>query len=176
MKTHIAVIGTLPMLLCAAVAGAQLQTLTPPPLKMGLWQSTVTMQMAGMPNMPAGAASPLGKPMMRQYCIDSSSWQKAMITSQQQQQTADCSMTNVQQDAHHLAFDEACSAKGGMTVSVHMQMTWDNDESAHGAFTSKVTGGSQAAQAMAMNLTVDSKFVSADCGGLKPGESKSVNQ
>lgn len=166
---------TLPLLFCAAVAGAQMQTLKPPPLKMGLWQSTVTMQMAGMPNMPAGTAGPMGKPTTRQYCMDQGSWQKAMITSQQSMQRANCTMANVDQDTHHLAFDESCSVQGGMNMTMHMQMTWDNDESLHGTSTSKMTGP-QFPQGMTMDMTIDSKFVSADCGGLPPGQSKAVTQ
>lgn len=175
MNPRITGIAALPLLFCAAVASAQMTTLNPPPLKMGLWQSTVAMQMAGMPNMPAGAAGAMGKPTTRQYCMDPGSWQKAMVTSQQSMQKANCTMSNIDQDSHHMAFDESCSVQGGMNMTMHMQMTWEGDESVHGTSTSKMTGP-QFPQGMTMDMTIDSKFVSADCGGLQPGQSKPVTQ
>jgi hypothetical protein len=169
------VLTTLPLLFCVAVAGAQMTALNPPPLKKGLWQSTVTMQMGGLPNMPAGAAGPLGKPTTRQYCMEPGSWQKGMTSSQQAMQKMNCTMSNLEQDTHHFAFDQSCSGQGGMSMTMHVQMAWDGDTNVHGTSTSKMTGP-QFPQGMTMDMTIDSKFMGADCGGLQPGQSKPMTQ
>jgi len=58
MKLRLLSPAFLPLLLSfAALAAAQIPTIAPPPIKMGLWQSSVTVNMSGIeqPNMPSGA-------------------------------------------------------------------------------------------------------------------------
>ncbi len=165
------------LFLCAVAllsARAAAQT-TPavPPVKMGLWQSEVTIQMSGIPNAPAGAMPP--RTISQEACMTSDSWKKAMQGLQGQQQAVDCSVSNMQQDAHHFTFDEQCSAQQGLTTNVHVDMQLDSDEGMHGS-AAVTMNGPGVPQGMTMNSTITSKYLSDDCGDLKPGEQKTLPQ
>jgi hypothetical protein len=174
MNPHIALRTTLPLLFCSAVVSAQIDTVNPPPVKMGLWQTTVTMQFSGMPNMPGGM--PASKPIVTQSCMTPDSWQKGMTTMQEhlQRQKAQCSTAKLQQQGNKFIFDEQCS-QSGMSSSVHVEWTVDNQETMHGESNSQMTGGAFA-QGMTVHGTLNSKFLSSDCGNVKPGEGKAVQQ
>jgi hypothetical protein len=157
-----------------AFAAAQETTPTPPPIKMGLWQSSVTVNMAGMmPNAPAGAGGSMTH--INQSCMTPDSWRDAFRNMQQrrQQATANCSTANVSQDAHQMTFDMSCSGQQGVSTNVHVQMFLDSQEAMHGNATVKMSGPSFP-QGMSMTSTIASKFLSSDCGDVKPGESKPV--
>jgi hypothetical protein len=176
MNLRLASLASLPLLLSfAAFAAAQTQApaLTPPPIKMGLWQSSVTVNMGGMPNMPAGAGGSYTH--VNQSCMTPDSWKNAFRSMQQhhQQTTASCTAANVNQDAHQVTVDMDCSGEQGYATSIHVKMVLDSEEAMHGNATVKMTG-SAFPQGMSMNSTITSKFVNADCGDVKPGESKPV--
>ena len=163
---------TLPLLFCSAVICAQGLSAAPP-MKMGLWQSSVQMSgMQGMPNMPGIA----GKPIVNQSCMTLESWQKSMSQMQsRQQQNANCAPAKVLQDAHKVSFDVECTAQQGYNTSVHVEMLLDSDEAMHGTSTVRTTGPAFP-QGMSITASITSKYLGADCGSLKPGESKPVNQ
>jgi hypothetical protein len=153
----------------AALASAQ--TITPPPMKMGLWQSEVTIQMSGMPN---GMSMP-PRTMVSQSCLTPDTWKDSLRSMQNRQRnpSADCTTANVQQDGHHYSADVQCSTAQGMSGTIHVDMQFDSDESMHGTTTANF-GGGNAPQGMSMNSTIKSKFMSSDCGDVKPGQGKMV--
>jgi hypothetical protein len=179
MKLRLLSPAFLPLLLSfAALAAAQIPTIAPPPIKMGLWQSSVTVNMSGMPNnpnMPSGAG---GGSMthVNQSCMTPNSWRDAFRNMQQRRQqaaSANCSTLNVSQDAHQVTFDMNCSSQQGFTSNVHVQMLLDSEEAMHGNATVKMSGPNFP-QGMSMTSIITSKFVSSDCGDVKPGQSKPV--
>jgi hypothetical protein len=178
MKFRIAPAATLSLLISlAGLAAAQDPTsnLTPPPIRMGLWQSSVTVDMSAMSGMPAGAPSG-SMTHVNQSCMTPDTWKNAFHSMQQRQQQAqaNCSTANVQQDAHQLTVDMDCSMQQGYSSNIHVQMFLDSDSAMHGHATVKMSGPSFP-QGMSMSSAISSKFVSSDCGDVKPGESKPVH-
>ncbi len=182
MKFRAASLAPLALFLaCAALVSAQSTVpitptppITPPPIKMGLWQSSVSVNMAGMmPNAPSGAGGSMTH--VNQSCMTPDSWRDAFRNMQQrrQQATANCSTANVSQDAHQMTFDMNCSGQQGINTNVHVQMFLDSEESMHGNATVKMSGPNFP-QGMSMTSTIASKFLSSDCGDVKPGQSKPV--
>jgi hypothetical protein len=175
MKLRLAAVATLPLLLSfAALAAAQ--TLEPPPIKMGLWQTESSTSVDGMP-----ADSPMAQAMTRgghdnvsQGCLTPETWKNEFQHMQQQRRDADCNQSNLQQDSHHIAFDEQCGGQSGYTSNVHFEMLIDDTENAHGHAEVKMSGPAFP-QGMTMHMTMKSKYLSSDCGSIKPGEGKTIH-
>jgi hypothetical protein len=150
----------------AAVTSAQ----TPPPLKMGLWEHQVTVQMSGMPN---GMDS--SHTIVKQSCFTPDTWKNTLQNMQQHPPAGglSCSTSNMQQDPHHIAFDVQCStsAQPAFTTNMHIEMNFDSDESMHGS-TATTMSGPNMPQGMSVNTVIKSKFVSSDCGSVKPDGEK----
>lgn len=137
-----------------------------PPLKMGLWQSEVTVEMSGL---PSGTGAP--RTVVKQHCMTEDGWKKSMQDMQGQQNNANCKMSNLQQDEHHLSFDENCTSQQNYSVTAHIDMHLDSEEEMHGTASMNMSG-SGLPQAMSMKSTIRSKFLKSDCGDLKPGDQR----
>lgn len=163
-------LATLALLLSLpALASAQ----SAPPIKMGLWEHSVTLNMSGMPDGMSGSSHTI----TNQTCMSNDTWKQALQSMQghrQQANAANCTTSNVQQDSHHFAFDVACTAQQGMNTKMHLDMTLDNEDIMHGTMSTTMSG-SNIPQGMSMTATINSKFVSSDCGSLKPGEQKNTS-
>lgn len=160
-----------PALLLLMASAAATSAQTPPPLKMGLWEHHVTVQMSGMPN---GDNS--SRTVVRQSCFTPDTWKNSLQEMQSHRQMGglSCSTSNMQQDARHIAFDVQCAAAAaqqGITTNIHVEMNFDSDESMHGSTTTRVSGPNMP-QGMSVNTTIKSKFVSSDCGTLKPDQQR----
>jgi Protein of unknown function (DUF3617) len=154
----------------AALASGQ--TITPPPMKMGLWQTEVTMEMSGMPN---GAGMP-PRTITTQTCMTPDTWKNSLGNAQNRMRNmpASCTTSNVQEDSHHYTADVQCTAQQGFSTTAHIDMHFDSDESMHGTTNTTMSGGNTGMN-MTMNSTIKSKFMSSDCGDVKPGQGKMVN-
>ncbi len=156
------------ILLIVFTAGISAQT--PPPLKMGLWEHQVTVQMSGMPN---GMDST--RTVVKQSCFTPDTWKNSLQQMQSRPKPGglSCSTSNMQQDVHHIAFDVQCStsAPPAFTTNMHIEMNFDSEESMHGSTTTTMSGPNMP-QGMSVNTTIKSKFVNSDCGNLKPDEQK----
>lgn len=164
MKPSFAVSALLPLLFaCAAVSSAQ----GPPPIKMGLWEHDVTVQMSGMPNGGDSSHS-----MTTQSCYTPNTWRTALQNMQNRRQMPNttCNTSNLQQDAHHVAFDIQCSGTGqaAFNTTLHVEMQFDSDESMHGSTTTKISSPNMSQGGMTMTSTIKSKFLGSDCGNVKP--------
>jgi len=161
------------LLAFTAFASAQDATPAPPPIKMGLWQSSVTVNMSNMPNMPNGGSMT----HVNQSCMTPDSWKDAFRNMQQrrQQASANCTAANVSRDAHQLTIDMSCSSTQGFNTNIHVQMFLDNESAMHGTAVTKMSGPNFP-QGMVVNSTISSRFVSSDCGDVKPGEGRTVEQ
>ncbi|MGA8160800.1 MAG: DUF3617 domain-containing protein [Acidobacteriaceae bacterium] len=173
MKLRFLILATLPLLV--SVASLAAQTIEPPPIKMGLWQSEITTTMEGMPNLPSGHAMAAGHTVVTQGCLTTDSWKKEMQGMQGRMRNTQCTMSNFQQDSHHVSFDESCSAsQAGFANTMHFEMLIDDTENGHGHADMKMTGPNLPA-GMAMHMTMKTKYLSADCGDVKPGEGKVIH-
>lgn len=171
MNIPLARLASVPLLLIlAASAAAQTGSGSPPPIRMGLWESEVNVTMSGM---PMGDTSTVHA-SIHHSCMTSDSWKKSLENLHGSQTVPNCTTANMQQDAHKLSFDEDCSSEQGINTSVHVEMLLDSEEEMHGTVAMKMSGPAFP-QGMSANSTIHSKFVSADCGSVKPGEQKDVN-
>ena len=150
----------------ATLASSQTTHTTPavPPLRMGLWQSEITVEITGLPGSTGAPHT-----VVKRHCMTAESWKETM--QQMQNQTPGCTTSNLRQDEHHLAFDQSCSFSGGILATAHVDMQLDSNEAMHGTISMNTTGPSLP-QGMASKSTVRSKFLNSDCGDLKPGEQR----
>lgn len=161
------------MLVAASVVAAQTGAGSPPPIRMGLWQSEVSVNLSGMENLPPGAGA--DRTSVHQSCMTPDSWKKSMQAMRGQQPSrVNCTTANMQQDSHRIAFDEQCTAEQGYNTNVHVEMFLDSQEAMHGTAAVKMTGPAFQ-RPISMNSTITSKFLSKDCGDIKPGEERAVN-
>jgi hypothetical protein len=166
-------IGILPLLLTlatfSAVDAAQAQTLVPPPIKMGLWQTESSATMTGMEDSPMGKAMSGSHSNVTQGCLTPDTWKDSFQKMQNQLQN-DCKVSNMHQDAHSITFEETCTSER-YTSNVHFEGFFDDAEHMHGNVKVAMTAPSLP-QGMTMNMAMKSHYVSASCGDVKPGEGK----
>ena len=111
--------------------------------KAGLWSSTSTMAMNGMPPRTTTAT----------YCMT-----QAQVDSDKPapSENKDCTMTNTHTTGHTMSADMVC--KGSFSATGHFESTYDSETH----YTAKI---SMKMQDMALNTTVDGHWLKADCGG-----------
>ena len=151
----------------AALAGAQSKQ------KPGLWEVTATMNMAGMPQMPA---MPAGAPQMAspfaphtsQVCVT-----QAMIDKyggpNPQPPHGDCKMSDVVMKSDGMTGKITCT--GQMNVTGTVESTWPDPNTTH--TTLHMTGSMQMGQMshpIDMTMKADSTYKGPDCGNVKPIE------
>jgi hypothetical protein len=154
-----------------------------PPIKMGLWETTVNQTMTGLripPDVEARMKA-MGRPMPGstsatvQACYDEEQWRKNLgdLPSNQDRR---CTRNNIVQDSRHMSMDLVCvDANGQPTVSGHMEMIFDSREQVHGTMAMKGTQAGRPGMPVNVETRVTSHFLSLDCGGLKPGDSKVIS-
>lgn len=172
-----------PILLVAMFAAlAAAQSTTPPPVKMGLWETTVTSSMSGFQLPPdivaklkAMGRSVPGGPhtTVSQGCLTPEEWQKSM-QSMNQPPNSDCTITHREMQARKFAFDISCKSEHGGTMTGHWEMQATDEEHSHGSghLTNDATGPN--GQHFTMDMTIDSHYLSANCGDVKPGDAKII--
>ena len=182
----------LSVILPLAVPSTLLAQSAPLPVKPGLWEMSASVsrttalppeaeariaalppaQQAQVRAMMAGGAGPGGaaKPMAttRQTCITGQMSMDSLLNQAQQSPGMQCTYSNRVQTATGASFDTSCTGQMGsaqghtqfhatdaehMTSTTHMTIT----SSAHGSSNSST-----------MDITTTGKFVSADCGDVKP--------
>jgi hypothetical protein len=162
MKGAIMQLRLVRLLFPAALVFAQTTPATPP-LRMGLWQTEITVEVSGMPG-PTGTTTT----MVKRYCMKAGDWKDL---AQNPDPSAGCTIANLQQDEHHLAFDQSCRGKDGFTATAHVEMELDSKEAMHGTSSMNMT-----VPGLPHGMTSKSRFkwqyVTAECGDLKPGEQR----
>jgi Protein of unknown function (DUF3617) len=156
----------------------------PPPIKMGLWETTVTTQMSGF-QLPPDVMEKLkqmgrdvpGEPhtMVSQGCLTPDEWQKS-IEAMNKPRQSDCSVTKHGDDVRSLSFDVSCKMRNGGSITGHWEMHVVDDE--HGQGSGHMKGDQMGAngQSFSMDSTMDSHYLGADCGDVKPGEPKIIKE
>lgn len=175
-----------PLFLFVATVGARAQS-APSPIKPGLWEtqvsSTMVMQLppeveakiAAMPaaqqaqvrSMMGGGAGSAPVSTTKQVCIASGTSVDSLL-NQAQRSGSKCSVTNRVQTPDGASFDINCTMPEG-TATGHTTLHMVDAD--HVTSTSHMTVAGSA-QGRTMNMTMDgtasAKFVSADCGDVKP--------
>ncbi len=132
----------------AAILAAQ--TTAKPNVKLGLWESVMTME--GM-----GAGEP------KKVCITA---EKLATGDFDATPDTDCKRTVTSSTATSMDVTENCANKNDPTMSgigqLHIQVV--NNENVKGTLATKMSMGGRS---MTMNGTFTSKFISADCGKIK---------
>lgn len=141
--------------------------------KVGLWNVTVTMQMAGMPGMPdmsklppeAQAAMRAHGVTMNGHTITATHCMTAeevnSDTPPDMSRHKECKMTNVRAGGQSLSADMVCS--GNMQGTGHLDISFDSPE--HYTGKSSMTGTIDGRPVNNVT-TFEGRWVSADCKGM----------
>lgn len=171
MKIRIAASVTLPVLLVAAALAAapaaRAQSVQPPPVTSGLWQSTATITRGSMPGMPARGPHAT----VTESCMSPDTWKNF---GHPERLHSECAAANFHQDSHQIVMDETCKGDGGSMTKLHVEVFFDSAHSVHG--TTQITMVIPSMPNPIVNTTkFESHFVSASCGSMKPGDVKRLN-
>jgi hypothetical protein len=136
-----------------------------PPIKMGLWEMTnvSTMTATGkMADAMAQSGQPMGKPTTQsmKLCLTEDTWQKALANEAR----AGCVKSNVVMTSQKYALTMTCTV-GGNTVVANVVNLIDSPTQIHG--TVHLVSNSSMGQ-MTSDGTGTGKFLSSDCGDVKP--------
>jgi len=127
--------------------------ITPPPIKMGLWEATVTSSLAP-------------KPLKTRSCLTPQSYQDAMAHI-----PPGCTISNKTQTATSITGDLSCTLQHGGTTTGHIDVEMPDPTTVRSKIDLSI---SVQGQTMPMTLTTESHFVSADCGDVAPGQGKVI--
>ncbi|MBV8630835.1 MAG: DUF3617 domain-containing protein [Silvibacterium sp.] len=182
MIARIARISLLLALCCLAGALARAQDMpSTPPIKMGLWESTVTSTMSGITIPPEvaerlkamGRQVPGSTPhtVVTQGCMTPDEWTKTLERMNDKQ--SNCTYSNRTVTAQKISFDLSCASERGGVFTGHFEMNIDDDQHSHGSAHMKGEAGPNG-QAMTIDTTISTRFLSSDCGAVKPGDAKII--
>lgn len=119
----------------------------PPPVKMGLWESSINNGM--------------GSGTKVHVCVTAESYQEAFS-----RMPPGCTMSNTVRGRTHVSSDIACKMHDS-TSSGHFDVDFPDAESGHAVMTLNMM---IQGHPMAMTIKTDSHFVSSDCGSVLPGK------
>jgi hypothetical protein len=125
-----------------------------PPIKMGLWEKTMTMDM--------GTGTP--RKIAAKSCVSPATWQEMAGNMSKQQEG--CTINNVK-NAHGYTFTATCKTPGGGTMVTNGSETIQDSEHISSQSHSVMTTGAQKRE---MDSKSTSTFLGSDCGKVKPGE------
>jgi hypothetical protein len=136
--------------LAATVPAAIIAAQAKPNVKLGLWESVMTMEGMG-PGQP------------QKICITAAKLATGAFDETQDQ---DCKRTVTSSTAQSMDVTETCARKNdpSMTGSGTLHIQVVTPESVKGTLATKLSMGGRS---MTMNGTFTSKFISADCGTIK---------
>jgi hypothetical protein len=133
-------------------APAPLKLPSTPPVKMGLWESTV--------------GNGRGGSYKTRSCFTNDSYQKDMA-----KMPPGCTISNQAWTSHSFTADVACTMRE-TTSSGHVDVQFPDTETIHSTISVSMT---MQGQTMPMSFTTDSHFVSSDCGSIPGGETRPVH-
>lgn len=123
-----------------------------PPIKMGLWEATMTMGASGTYKSRA--------------CLSEDSYQR-MLT----RVPPNCEISKPVTTATSITGDLKCESPGGGTSKGRLDVQIPDTSTVHGTVTAM---SNYQGHAVSMIIKSDWRFVTADCGDLSPGESRDV--
>ncbi len=160
-------------------------SITPLNVKVGLWETTVTMNMTGMPAIPDSVLAQIppeqrakmqqmidernGKPTTTKSCLTK---EKLQNTNPFQKAPQGCTYTVLSSSGSKMEVKMEC-VRNGMTATSHIVVTASDSENVKGTMhmnTTSSSGSSDSAGAgagMKMDGTFTSKWVGASCGDVQ---------
>jgi hypothetical protein len=124
------------------------------PVKMGLWEKTMTMDM--------GTGTP--RKIVSKSCITPATWQE--MVGNMSKQREGCTVDNVK-NAHGYTFNATCkTSSGGTMVTSGSETIQDSEHIVARSHTVMTTHD----QKREMESKSTSTFLGADCGKVKPGD------
>src|SRR5579883_1352195 len=181
-STRLALLAALALCTLAGAAAKAQDLPATPPVKMGLWESTVTSTIGGLTIPPDVAArlQAMGRPVpgstphtiVTQSCMTKEEWAKSIENLNNNE--AKCTYTNRTFTSSKFSFDMSCASERGGVFSGHFEMLVDNDEHTHGTAHMKSETSGPNGQAMTVDTNLSSRYLGADCGDVKPGEAKTI--
>ncbi len=137
--------------------------------KAGLWEISVKMEMAGMPQIPPeqlakmrqmGMQMPMGQTITAQHCMTAAEVASDMPPSTGHEHRG-CSMQNTKLSGHNFDGDMVC--KGDTEGQGHLRVSYDSDEHYVGQMTfNGVTHGHPGS----FTNSFEGHWVSASCGSV----------
>ncbi len=154
--------------------------ITPLNVKLGLWETTVTTTMSGMPAIPDSALAQMppeqrakiqqmieaqnGKPMTTKSCLTKD---KLQNSNPFQKAPQGCTYTVLSSTASKMEVKMEC-VRNGMTVSSNIMVTASDSENVKGTVHMNTdSSNGSAANSMKMDATFTSKWAGASCGDVK---------
>lgn len=148
----------------------------------GLWEVTSTGESSGAPPIPAEALARLppeqraqaqtaiaaamaqsGKPTMARSCITERTLQRGLDLNQQER--ANCTRTLINSSASQIDVRMECTGDETMHGNFHFEAI--NRQSIRGNMHIVVSNGGNS---MTINRTVQGRWLSSDCGAVKPAD------
>ena len=146
----------------------------------GLWETTVQSQMSGMPPIPQAdldkmppqararlqsmMANEMGKPVVTKSCLTQADIDKGFADAGRS--TQDCTRSLVSGSGSEQVFNMTCKGKSAQTSGT-FRISAQSPTAVSGVFDMATTGNGQT---MKMHMTLTGRWLSADCGKIKPGE------
>ena len=168
------------VVLAGSIAVGAQDVAVPPPIKMGLWQNTVTNTMSGLQLPPDVVAKmqAMGRPVpgstprtiVTQACVTPDNWKKSFT---EMQQNKDCQITNLKQSTSSMSGDLSCTTPDGNTKG-HIEAAFSSQEKINGKMHMEITTSRQP-QPIVMDATFESEYQGADCKGISPDSPKIVH-
>ncbi len=141
---------------CAAMALAVAASAqAAPPIKTGLWEETTTVK--------RDPAPPRTETM--QKCLIEQDLERVDRVTEQIRNNKHCKVENLRQSAHGTSSDWSCSAEGGYSSHGHGEVVYDDATHYH---LSSENHSVMAGRNVDTSLSSQSRWLSADCGGVKP--------
>jgi Protein of unknown function (DUF3617) len=157
------------------------QTVEPPPIRMGLWQTTTTSTISGIqipPDVAArmqamGRSLPMGQPQttVTQSCATPEKW-KDMFRHLHRQ--GNCEFNNEHLTSSSLSADLSCkSPNGRYSSSGHIDVRFVSEEKVHGK-AHVVTVMESQPQPIVSDMSFDSAYQGSDCKDVSPDSAKVI--
>lgn len=172
----------LALLIVFPFAGPADTSVTPLNVKLGLWQTTITTNMSGLPGIPDSALAQLspdqrakieaamkqvsGQPMTTKSCMTKDKLEKSEGF---RNAPKSCTYTVVSSTSSKLEMKLSCT-QNGMTMSGNVHVEATDSENVKGSIQMNTSGNGSASaggNTMNMNSTFTSKWVGAACGDVQ---------
>lgn len=155
-------------------------SITPLNVKVGLWETTITANMSGMPAIPDSVLAQMppeqrakiqqaiqaqsGKPMTTKSCLTK---EKLQNTNPFQKAPQGCTYTVLSSSGSKMEVKMEC-VRNGMTMTGNVLVTAGDSENVKGTVHMNTTSsGGGPTNGMKMDSTFTSKWLSASCGDVQ---------
>jgi hypothetical protein len=161
--------------LCAACR-AQVAPAGPAPIRFGLWQGTLQQQTTAAPATVSalkqkGQDIPPSFTQKYRKCIDQARWTQTKAAVQTAPQG--CTFLHRSNTPSSLAMSLKCTVPDGRSIVIDSNIAWQDRVTTH-ASNRMTTIYPGSIGKVVRETTIESHFVSPDCGALAPGETAPV--